>query len=223
MTFNYSKKKAFRGLSLSNAVAVIASTWSGEVEAAKYADFMHFVHETSWKAYASLKVNDTSKNEWYQAKQYSDSIYNVIANAIADCKMRRNEFDKRNGVYGPYADIITFSVGTMSENGYEFARQNPKFFEDIKEKRYTPKNWNALVLYNFLEEAIHKGVKTTIQDEDLFSDKCIEAVGEVLKELEGKYVHTEEIDRAVSDIKEYANALGLYEYLKEISDVGMKR
>ena len=181
---------------------------------------MHFVHETSWQAYASLKVNDTSKNEWYQALQYSDSIYNVIANAIADCKMQRNEFDKRNSVYGSYANLILFSVGQMSKSGYEFARHNPEFFQRINEKRYTPENWNALVLYNFLEEAIHKGLGTEIQGSALFTDACIEAVGEVLKRAEGKYGHSEEIDRAVSDIKEYANALGLYKYLKEISDFG---
>ncbi|MBQ9335181.1 MAG: hypothetical protein IJS10_01405, partial [Alphaproteobacteria bacterium] len=91
MKFNLSKTKYSRGeLYCSSAVAIVASISNCVVNAEEYADFMHFVHETSWQAYVSLKVNDTSKNEWYQEPQYSDSIYSVIANAIADCKMQRN-------------------------------------------------------------------------------------------------------------------------------------
>ncbi|MBQ9335324.1 MAG: hypothetical protein IJS10_02145, partial [Alphaproteobacteria bacterium] len=115
MKFNLSKTKySGGGLYLGGTVVIVASISNCVVNAEENAEFAHFVHEVSWRAYASLKVNDTSKKEWYQAEQYSDSIYNVIANAIADCKMQRNEFDKRNGVYGPYANLITFSVVPMS-------------------------------------------------------------------------------------------------------------
>ena len=60
-------------------MAIAASISSCVVNAEDKDGFMPFVHETNWQAYASLKVNDTSRKEWYQNKQYSDSMYSVIA------------------------------------------------------------------------------------------------------------------------------------------------
>ena len=137
-------------------------------------------------------MNDSSKNEWYQAEQYSDSIYNVIANAMADCKMQRNEFRKTV----PKDGIIEFEATPDKVS-------------------YTPENWNASVLWNFLEEAIHGRLNTGVENK--FSKKCIEAVGDRIakyyKDIDGI---EDLVNKAVSDIHEYAEALGLYEYVSEL-------
>ena len=65
-------------------------------------------------------------DEWIKQAKYKDSIYNVITTAIADCALGRKEFAKEKIKNG----IVTF--------------------ENKDYKNYTDANWNALVLYNFI-------------------------------------------------------------------------
>ncbi|MBQ9335408.1 MAG: hypothetical protein IJS10_02600, partial [Alphaproteobacteria bacterium] len=88
-------------------------------------------------------------------------------------------------------------------------------FEATPDKvSYAPENWNASVLWNFLAEAINNSLNTEVKDK--FSKECIEAVGDRIakyyKDIDGI---EDLVKKAVNDIKEYAEALGLYEYLRE--------
>ena len=143
-------------------------------------------------------MNDSSKNEWYKSEQYSDSIYNVIANAIADCKLRQNEFRQPE----PKDGIVEF--------------------EAMPDKvGYTGENWNASVLWNFLAEAINNSLNTEVKDK--FSKECIKAVGARIAKYYTDIEGIEDlVNKAVNDIKEYAAALGLYDYLSDLHSSGRK-
>ena len=65
-------------------------------------------------------------DEWIKRAEYKDSIYNVIPTAIADCALGREEFAKEK---------INDGIVTFDNKDYE---------------HYTAENWNALVLYNFI-------------------------------------------------------------------------
>ena len=163
------------------------------VNAEEDKDFKYFVHETSWRAYASLKVNDISGNAWYNRQDYNESIYKVIANGVADCATKDKEFSKEVEENG----IIEFEVKPAQlKNGY------------------TAANWNALVLYNFLAEAINDSLQTGLYASETVSEKCIKVVGERIanhyKDISGI---KDLINKAVQDIKQYSKALGLYAYL----------
>ncbi len=101
----------------------------------------------------------------------------------------------------------------------EFGKPVPKDgiveFEATPDKvNYTPENWNASVLWNFLAEAIHGSLDTEIDNK--FSPECIEKVGQKIAEHYKNIDGIEDlVNKAVSDIHEYAEALGLYEYLRE--------
>ncbi len=162
------------------------------VNAQEDADFKRFVHQTSWAAYASNQVNTKEQNMWYQANEYHDSIYKVIATAIADCKTQNNEFSKKVDQDG----IIEFDATP-------------------DKVPYKQKHWNALILYNFIGESLNDMVNTGLGDEDKVSEKCIEAIGQKVAEY---YSAIQEIDNKIEDavnvIKDYAKSLNLYEYLR---------
>ena len=85
-----------------------------------YEKFFHFVTEISFRAHASRIINDPQAKTFLQNKKYNETLYKVIAKAMADCRFGNIFFDK----------IVVFK-NTNAEN-------------------YTLSNWNAVVLYNFL-------------------------------------------------------------------------
>ena len=106
----------------------------------------------------------------------------------------------------------------------EFGKPAPKDgiveFEATPDKvNYTPENWNASVLWNFLAEAIHGSLDTEIDNK--FSPECIEKVGQKIAEHYKNIDGIEDlVNKSVSDIHEYAEALKLYDYLRDLKSSG---
>ena len=84
----------------------------------------------------------------------------------------------------------------------QFVNKNP-----IK---YTNSNWNAVILYNFLAYAIDDRYEKVSLDND-----GVEKVGKILK-IHYEKQYAKRIDKSTQDIKAYATALNLYDYLKQL-------
>ena len=158
--------------------------------------FGNFIARTAWQAYASVKVKNNS-NDWYTSAEYNESIYNVIGQVLSDCQYIVNEFFQATKATPPKGKIQIV----------EFANTTPA--------NYDNSNWNAVILWNYFAEAIH-GYLT---GKKMIGDDGIEEVGKIVKnyydgqdiaDLAGK------INKAVSDIKEYAKVLDLHDYIKRI-------
>ena len=144
--------------------------------------FERFVYETGWRASASEVANNPSKNKWYNKEIYKDSIYKVIPQAIADYMQRKAEFEN-------VGEIVKFKANDHTQYSYE--------------------NWNAVVLWNYLEYALHNKGK--------LNNAGVSEVGTKLKEYYEKD-YWEYINNAVSDIQAYANALELYWYVEILKE-----
>ena len=156
-------------------------------------DFKRFVYQNSWGAWASQKVNNTWDTVgWYRKEMFSTSIYDEIQAAIADCMTVNNEFNlavqKRQN--DPNA-IVEFTTDPTS---------------------YNQNNWNAVVLYNYLSEAIWGFL---YGGQHGYQDKCIENVGVLVKLHYIKTIPNIDnyIKTAVAVIKMYAKDLNLYDYV----------
>ncbi len=130
------------------------------------------------------KVNQSQiKNKpWFIAEKYDKSIKQAIGKAIADCVANMNEFKDKNA-----RDCIIF------------ARTSPK--------DYSPENWNAVLLYNYVNDVI-KGKKGTTQQ---MLDDCAKRI-EGYYERKGLDVKNSLI-KARLDIKAYIEALNMEEKL----------
>ncbi|MBQ9335355.1 MAG: hypothetical protein IJS10_02315 [Alphaproteobacteria bacterium] len=187
-------------------------------------------------------MNEPSNTEWYTDKLYSKSIYETIATAIADCMICQAEFNQarekvaRNHVYNTelqseYCSKLNELVEKAKNGGLtleELKSNSPKVPEykletvivefDAKptDIKYTDENWNAVVLWNYLAEAIW-GFLYRGQHGD--GEQCIDEVGNTIKtyykNIDGIDGH---INKAVSDIKEYAKALNLYNYVYRLRE-----
>ncbi|MBQ9335541.1 MAG: hypothetical protein IJS10_03280, partial [Alphaproteobacteria bacterium] len=142
--------------------------------------FQHFVYEAGWRANAGYYDDSPRKDKWYNDKIYEDSIYKVIPQAVADCMQGKAEFE---------------NVGTIVT------------FEAKDHTGYSPENWNAVVLWNYLEYAIHNG--------GALSNDGVSEVGKKLKTYYAQD-YWDYINTAVSDIQTYATDLNLYDYIKEV-------
>ena len=154
-------------------------------------DFKKCILEKCWDAWASKTVNNDNKKGWYSMSRYSKSIYECIATAIADCITEKGQFTKSH-IEGDY---VAFDVKPNMIN-------------------YGPEHWNALVLYNFLYWTI--GLEKIDPDND-----GIKTIGAGLRRKLEKQYHLiagigEQIDKAVSDIKRYAEALNLRDFLNRL-------
>ena len=177
MKFSLSNNKyPQRGLYLKYIVMILAfiQCCYAEVIINNEKEFQHFVYETGWRANAGIATSEKPANKWYNAEKYKESIFKVIAKAIADCILKKEEFDTKN-------DIITF------------AQDNHTL--------YSAANWNAVVLYNYLNYAIY--------NKGELDNNGVEAIGEKLKKHYGtKYWSA--IEDAVNDIKKYTQVIWNY-------------
>ena len=163
----------------------------------KETNFRKLVLINSWNAHASLFVNDPKRKEWYNDGMYSNSIYKVIAEEIADCVTASKEY-----AYAFKNDIQIVEYATKPS--------------DLKDG-YSQENWNAVVLRNYLAGAIH-GYKKW--NKNGINDSCVEEAGKSIKNF---YKNIEGIEgfinKAVADIKEYAKALDLYGYIEKVKQL----
>ena len=140
------------------------------------------------------KSNTFKDYYWILDQEYEESRTKVIGEAIGDCVAGKNEFAKK----GPN-DIITF--------------------DETEPKDYELEHWNAVILYNYIHEAIN-GKGQPYYDESDYADKLSDVQTFLKKKLKLLKAHYENqyngaIDNAVKEIQEYVKALKLNEELYE--------
>ena len=120
---------------------------------------------------------------WFVKTSYDESIKKVIGKAIADCVTNMNEFDAKR-----LDKVITFKANPLG---------------------YSPENWNAVVLYNYVNVAVmikdelDKDKKSTNQ----ILDMCMRNLKQYYKlTLGNRYGDIEDkLAKAKKDITRYVN------------------
>ena len=140
------KKCLFRGgLCLVNT-AVIAISTPSVVVAEGIEDAINTLGQISWRLEACRIIEETKAKvamgkikgtPWVIENKYDKSIKQVIGKALADCVTNRHEFKDKEA-----KDLITFKGSIISD--------------------YDQTNWNAVLLYNYVNRAI-KGAEGTTQ------------------------------------------------------------
>ena len=203
------------GLCLGSAIAIFASISSDVIamEAVKAKnsihDFRSELNQIVWDGACSeeewlIECINSGDRKWILDDKYKDSRTKVIGKAIGDCVAGEGAFKDKTP-----DQIITFE------------KTNPE--------TYGSENWNAVILYNYVHEAINgeafNEFFTFDDDEQRYcycNDKLSEyakKVSDVLKDklkrikeyYEGRY--DTELEDAVNDIQEYVDALELNEWL----------
>lgn len=164
-----------------------------------------------WQQDAYLYISSRWKNSnlencpWWKQFKYEDSIFAVIPKAIADFVLKQDVFgNKDNYVFGQ--TNRKFSLINL----IKFTGAEPTSM------KYTPANWNALVLYNFISKFI-------LDTND--SIQIREVIDIIKKDLNAYYNNSfqDEIEKAAKDINTYIEDLALTGYLKEVKEVISKK
>ena len=168
----------------------------GKIDIRSYDDLRHLVIGVAWRAQASLKVNDLDyirQNKWYTFDCYKNSIYNVIAQGISDCITQRAEFRNIWKSHNYSRHIVEFEVKPTMVT-------------------YTEANWNALVLWNFLARTIVTDGRDAGSE---ISYRTIDQIGIDIKNKLSSILNIEKhVNKAVADIKTYAQDLELYGFIE---------
>jgi len=223
------------GLGLGSAVAIFASISSDVIamEAVKAKnsihDFRSELNQIVWNCDCSFKewligynlqrgggkVQDLLKADkedqgdvWILDKKYKDSRTKVIGKAIGDCVAGEGAFANKTP-----EGIITF--------------------EKTDPKTYKQRNWNAVILYNYIHEAINgeafkeffPGDKDAVESAKKdYAEQLSDVEGVLknkLKKIKKYYTKyggekcTKRLDKAVKHIQKYVMTLRLDEYLYE--------
>jgi len=198
----FKKKCLFGGgLCLGSSIAIFASISSDVIAQEFTAEARNTLTQIYWRTHAHNIIEETKwklfKKEikdkpWFIDKDYDESIKKVIGKAIADCLTNMNEFqDKDKGT----EEIITFK-NTNPEN-------------------YDQANWNAVMLYNYVNEAT-KGEKTTTEER---LNVCHDRIQQCYRDVKSKKVVStkEAIKKARDDIGKYVKALGMEKRLNVLA------
>lgn len=155
-------------------------------------DLINLFNNISWRIIANNKIVDADKNSWITNQKYNKSIVKVIAKAVADCITDKNEFANKGE-----GDVITFNVDA---------------------KTYSAKNWNAVVLWNYLHILKWDYLNNVKHNQD-----------EIFKELktricnnypsEGVSNLADEINKAIIVIQDYDKALSLKAEMEKFNQV----
>ena len=149
---------------------------------------------TAHKKIQQAKDDDFFKEPKRKVSKYRESIVNVIGHAIADCVTRQKEF--ANTKDDGQSTLITFEA-------------NPLL--------YSKANWNAVILYNLVENVLHSDSVDAKYDEfniqlvfeDIYDKLLDHYKGYGIKNLEGK------LKDAINDIAEYEKRLDLAKSIQE--------
>ena len=201
------------GLYLVNTAIVAISTSSVATAEGSHTKIRNALNQIYWRIKANNIIYytlDKDKNAWIKKKKYWDSIVKVIGKAIGDCVTRDNEFKDKQ-----LSDIITF---TATPEGYK------------------PENWNAVVLYNLVEYTKRNvRYECCLEDNTLYAEpKKLEnyktiSFDQIEDDLTKYYTNyykingysdligklKDDIKKAINDIKQYDNALGLTKILRQ--------
>ena len=160
-------------------------------------DFKRLVYQNCWGAWASKNANNTFQKKeecWYRDETFSTSIFDEIGTAIADCMTVNNEFN--------------LAVQRRQQNSNAIVEFT------INPNSYNQNNWNGVVLYNYLAEAVWGFLSGYSYG---YSEKCIDAVGNIIKSRYREIANINDyIDTAVDVIKMYAKDLDLYSYVYKL-------
>ena len=166
-----------------------------------------------WRINANNEIQNPKlkkEHEWIRNSKYYDSIINVIGKAIGDCVTGENEF-----AGDPKLGTVVF--------------QN----KDLKD--YTPANWNAVVLYNYVlfkkVLAYNSDLWTTYDLEKLYGTDSYkmemdQVIGNILVGYQlycqnnglGGYIPQlkRSLEQAREDIDKYNEAIGLDDKLNKL-------
>ena len=205
----FKKKCLFGGgLCLGSSIAIFASISSDVIamEAVKAKnsihDFRSELNQIVWNCDCSFKEYCTksekmSNRQWILDDKYKDSRTKVIGKAIGDCVAGEGAFANKTS-----EEIITF--------------------KDTDPKTYKQRNWNAVILYNYIHEAINnKKIDDTSLGNYLTATLNVKNV--LKNKLEKLKEHYEaecgekcikRLVKAVEHIQKYVLALGLYTNLR---------
>ena len=194
MKFSLNKNKYSGGVHLANTVLVsICAIQCSDVEA-KYlsiTDAINRFNQDSWRIIANNKIVDAKKGAWIKEEPYNESIIKVIGEAVGKCVTGTAEFaDKDEG------EAVTFAVTP-------------------KEINYSAENWNAVILYNYLNVLKWHFIENDARSLPDIFDKVKEIV---LDHYSKEYAIdglTVKIDKAIWDINEYSKALDLYNWMEK--------
>ena len=195
--------------------------------------FEHFMITKSWQAKASEEMEDPYNPEKFIAKGYKegfyhDSILNVISKAIADCFQKINEFEKFWDTHQPEIDQVKQKTRKGNEYLVEweyFSNHFVIFDTSPKAVNYTRANWNAFVLYNYLNYRLnYKGELVGLNEQQDKTTWIIEQiVSNATRGYIANFVPPEQrksavklIELAGQDIKRYVKGLGLDDYLADL-------
>ena len=120
------------GLWLGSAIAILSIlACFSETQAAgiKQGEVVNLFNNVCWRIIANNAIVDANKDNWITEEEYRESIIKVIGQAIADCITEKEEFANKKAT-----DVITFAVTP-------------------KDTPYSPKHWNAVILFNYLHES----------------------------------------------------------------------
>ena len=70
---------------------------------------LNLYNQLSWRIIANNTIFDAKESRWITDEYYSESIRNVIGEAIADCVTERNEFAGKSET-----DVMSFAVEATS-------------------------------------------------------------------------------------------------------------
>ena len=217
----FKKKCLFGGLGLGNAIAIFASISSDVIamEAVKAKnsihDFRSELNQIAWdracsfKEYAFQYLGKQKEYSWILDDKYKDSRTKVIGKAIGDCVAREGAFANK----AP-EEIITF--------------------KDTDPKTYKQRNWNAVILYNYIHEAINGeafkefftagcGAIKAKENKENYVKQLSDVRGVLKNKLEKLKEHykaeyskkcTKRLDKAVEHIQKYVETLQLNRALR---------
>ena len=187
----------------------VGCTYADDLE-----DVRNKLNQVYWRFYANSKIKDPlseDEHKWIKGEYYRKSIIEVIGKAIADCVTNQNQFAPENR---EDETIVTFK-GT-------------------KPQEYSRENWNAVILYNYVQAKINNSITVECASSidpivrefysplvyslvayDPYTPLITKCYNKVRDYYEQNYtgIDMEELSNAKRDIIAYAKALHLDEIL----------
>ena len=198
-------------------------------------DFNHYMTLKSWENRAIELVEDIGNSKSFISdRKYRKSIVEVISKAIADCVHKRNEF-------GKFWKNVEYKIGeyrrkNQTANKDEIQSEERRLGLELcvcvtfdvspKQINYTRANWNAFILYNYLNLKINtdKGqeASSTIID-DVVHRKCNSYLLTLELSSQDDQRTRNLVNLALGDIKKYVKALNLDDYITELKKSRLTR
>ena len=189
-------------------VCLPTQCWSQNIN--DLTDFVGLSYEIGWRAWASCYRNYEKPDiiTCLHQQRFEDSIFNIIAEGIRDCALKKGFFSDQNQKVVKKNDRPLILIDCNAD---------PKSFKQGE--------WNTILLFNWLWSSMHTSkfnIYETPQDARLIQD-AQQRLRNVKDNLfiiyKGEGINDKTLakylDQAYKDIDGYATSLRLYEYLHE--------